>query len=76
MKAMNKSCNSCKWFRAVFNSPSLCMNPVNDTLFDWFNPSTGDTIIGVRKISTAMDEGYCYEYAINKAPGPHWTEVA
>ena len=67
MKVVDKSCSTCKWNRNVSNSSALCMNPVNDTLFDWFNPSTGDTIIGVRKISNVLESGYCYEHAINKS---------
>jgi hypothetical protein len=74
MKSAIKSCLSCKWVRETPAKDRLCLNPINDHFFDWFNASTGDIVTGVRRISKAFDEGYCDEYAINKNPGPHWKD--
>lgn len=71
IKVAEKSCASCKWMRRG----DLCLNPMNDQLFDWFNASTGEVMPNIRRVSKVMDAGYCNEYAINKEPGPHWETV-
>ena len=59
-------CVDCKWVLPGDNSTFNCLNPMNDSLYDWFNPSTGDTIRDIRRSSITYEKNTCDEFTVNK----------
>ena len=60
-----KICTNCKWVYAQdmgFN----CMNPINDRLYDHFNPSSGDIVRDIRRAAVTFETSTCEEFAPKK----------
>jgi len=41
-------CEDCKWSTG-YALRSFCLNPINDKLYNLFNASTGNTVMGLRQ---------------------------
>jgi hypothetical protein len=62
---MEKICANCKWIvpqDAGFN----CLNPINDQLYDHFNPSSGDIVRDLRRASVTFEKNTCDEFVQKK----------
>jgi hypothetical protein len=62
----DKFCVDCKWVIPGDNTTYNCLNPMNDNLYDWFNPSTGDVIRDIRRSSVTYEKNTCDEFAQKK----------
>jgi len=60
-----KICGNCKWVYAQdmgFN----CMNPINDRLYDHFNPSSGDVVRDIRRAAVTFETSTCEDFSPKK----------
>lgn len=62
----DKFCIDCKWVIPGDNAGYNCLNPLNDGLYDWFNPSTGDVIRDIRRSSVTYEKNTCDEFSPKK----------
>jgi hypothetical protein len=58
---MVKECATCKWWKN-----NLCMNPMNDIIYDHFNQSSGDVIKNIRRAMPVGPKSICEEYSRKK----------
>ena len=66
----DKFCIDCKWAIPGDHSDYNCLNPFNDNLYDWFNPSTGDIIRDIRRSSVTYEKNTCEEFTAKKKISP------
>ena len=66
----DKFCADCKWVTFNGNHRYNCLNPMNDDLYDWFNPSTGDVIRDIRRSSITYELNTCTEFVAEKKNSP------
>lgn len=57
-------CDNCKFYREMNEKRQygICMNPLNDSVYDHFNPTTGETILNIRMAGKISYDGFCYEW--------------
>ena len=55
---MSKECRNCDWKRSIRHY-HVCMNPINDHLFDYFNASSGTVMPDIRIASRIQDDSTC-----------------
>ena len=60
-----KICVNCKWVYAQ-DAGFNCMNPINDRLYDHFNPSSGDVVRDIRRATVTFEKNTCEEFALKK----------
>ena len=64
----HRTCLNCKWFKAFPPDAYklLCLNPLNDTPYDHFNQSTGNTVSNIRVAMAANPGGVCEHHERKK----------
>jgi hypothetical protein len=43
-----------------------CMNPINDRLYDHFNPSSGDIVRDIRRAAVTFETSTCEDFSPKK----------
>lgn len=59
---IKKFCVNCKWYRPENILIGLCLNPLNDKVYNHFNASTGDTVFNIRTMASTLPEQTCDEF--------------
>ena len=62
---VEKICADCKWVY-VQDTGFNCMNPINDRLYDHFNPSSGDVVRDIRRASVTYEKNTCDDFSSKK----------
>ena len=65
-----KICGNCKWVRQIDGGKVknyVCMNPVNDMLWDYFNASSGNVIRNIRLVTPTLYDSTCQNFDRIKA---------
>ena len=64
-----KNCDLCRWYRPIVTN-GWCMNPLNDRLYDYFNPTNGQIVDGLRRPMPVDRADWCPEFEKLKLPRP------
>jgi len=59
---MVKQCKNCMWF----DFKEVCLNPINDMTYDYFNHSTGELVKNIRRMSSVKPDDVCLEWVKKK----------
>ena len=59
---IQKQCKTCKYW----DYKEICLNPMNDMIYDYFNASTGELVKNIRRASSVRSDEVCTEWVKRK----------